>query len=57
MGRKTESAFTPDPERAEAYDALYAEYARLHDALGPDDGALGGLMHRLRDIKRKAGQR
>jgi L-ribulokinase len=54
MGRKKEAAFVPDPTRAGAYDALYAEYSRLHDALGPDDGALGGLMHRLRDIKRKA---
>ena len=55
MGRKQEAAFLPDPKRAAAYDPLYAEYARLHDALGPDDGALGGLMHRLRDIKGRAG--
>jgi L-ribulokinase len=55
MGRKREAAFVPDPDRAASYDLLYAEYARLHDALGPDDGALGGLMHGLRDIKRKAG--
>jgi L-ribulokinase len=54
MGRKREVAFTPDPARSAAYDALYAEYSRLHDALGPDDGALGGLLHRLRDLKRKA---
>ena len=54
MGRKQEGAYTPDPARAQAYDPLYAEYVRLHDAFGPDDGALGGLMHRLRDLKRKA---
>ncbi|RKS75630.1 L-ribulokinase [Motilibacter peucedani] len=54
MGRKDEAAFVPDEERATAYDALYAEYRRLHDAFGPDDGALGGLLHRLRAIKREA---
>ncbi len=57
MGRKQEAAFTPDPARSQAYDALYAEYARLHDAFGPDAGPLGGLMHRLRSIKRKANVR
>jgi L-ribulokinase len=55
MGRKREAVFVPDPERAAAYDALYAEYTRLHDAFGPDAGALGGMMHRLRAIKREAG--
>ena len=55
MGRKREAVFVPDPDRALAYDALYAEYTRLHDAFGPDDGSLGGLMHRLRAIKREAG--
>ncbi len=54
MGRKQEAAFVPVESRSRAYDALYAEYRRLHDALGPDDGALGGLLHRLRDLKRKA---
>ena len=55
MGRKQEAVFVPDPERAAAYDALYAEYSRLHDAFGPDEGSLGGMMHRLRAIKREAG--
>jgi L-ribulokinase len=54
MGRKREAAYTPDAGRAKAYDALYAEYCRLHDALGPDGGALGGLLHRLRAIRRAA---
>ncbi|RZS91539.1 L-ribulokinase [Motilibacter rhizosphaerae] len=54
MGRKEEAAFVPDEERAAAYDLLYAEYRRLHDALGPDDGPLGGLLHRLRAIRRDA---
>ena len=35
MGRKREAVFVPDPDRALAYDALYAEYTRLHDAFGP----------------------
>ncbi len=55
MGRKREAVFVPDPDRAAAYDALYAEYSRLHDAFGPDEGSLGGMMHRLRAIKREAG--
>jgi L-ribulokinase len=44
--------YTPDERRAEAYDALYAEYSTLHDYFGR-----GGndVMHRLRDLKRKAG--
>jgi L-ribulokinase len=51
MGRSEPGAYTPDPERAKAYDALYAEYAMLHDYFGR-----GGndVMHRLRDIRRKA---
>lgn len=54
MGRKRPSAFVPDRVRATAYDRLYAEYVRLHDAFGPEGGALGGLMHRLRGVKREA---
>jgi L-ribulokinase len=52
MGRKQTAAYTPDERRARAYDALYAEYDRLHDHFGR-----GGndVMHRLREIKRKAG--
>ena len=51
MGRKRSAAYVPDEERADAYDALYAEYARLHDAFGR--GA-DGTMHRLRAIRRDA---
>jgi L-ribulokinase len=53
MGRREEAVFVPDAQRAEAYDALYAEYCRLHDAFGPDDGPLGGLLHRLRARRRE----
>jgi L-ribulokinase len=51
MGHKQTAAYTPDERRAAAYDALYAEYSALHDYFGR-----GGndVMHRLRDIKRKA---
>ncbi|MDQ1652539.1 MAG: L-ribulokinase, partial [Cryptosporangiaceae bacterium] len=51
MGHKETGAYTPDERRAAAYDALYAEYSALHDYFGR-----GGndVMHRLRDIKRKA---
>jgi L-ribulokinase len=54
MGAKTEGAFVPDPDRADAYDALYAEYVRLHDHFGR-----GGndVMHRLGEIKRTATRR
>jgi L-ribulokinase len=50
MGRRQTAAYTPDERRAQAYDALYAEYATLHDYFGR-----GGndVMHRLRDLKRK----
>ncbi|NHC47451.1 ribulokinase [Motilibacter aurantiacus] len=51
MGRKEEAAYVPDEERAQAYDALYAEYSRLHDYFGRGENE---VMHRLRDIKRKA---
>jgi L-ribulokinase len=51
MGAKTEGAFVPDADRADAYDALYAEYVRLHDYFGR--GA-NDVMHRLGEIKRTA---
>ena len=51
MGRKQAGAYLPDARRARAYDALYAEYSRLHDFFGAEPN---GLMHRLRDIRRQA---
>jgi len=51
MGRSERAVYTPDPDRAAAYDALYAEYVTLHDYFGR--GA-NDVMHRLRDIKRRA---
>jgi L-ribulokinase len=51
MGHRQPNAYTPDPARAAQYDALYAEYATLHDHFGR-----GGndVMHRLRAIQRSA---
>ena len=40
-----------DPERAAAYDVLYAEYLRLHDYFGR--GA-NEVLHRLREIRIQA---
>jgi L-ribulokinase len=51
MGNVDRGVYQPDPDRAKAYDALYAEYVALHDYFGR-----GGndVMHRLRAIKRAA---
>jgi L-ribulokinase len=51
MGRVERAAYTPDEERAGAYDRLYAEYRALHDYFGR-----GGsdVMHRLAALKREA---
>ncbi|MFI7430101.1 ribulokinase [Micromonospora sp. NPDC049836] len=51
MGRVDRDAYQPDPERARAYDALYAEYRSLHDHFGR-----GGndVMSRLRAIRNAA---
>jgi L-ribulokinase len=48
MGKVARDAYLPDEERADAYDALYEHYVRLHDHFGRggDD-----VMHRLRDVR------
>jgi L-ribulokinase len=45
MGSRQPDAYTPNSANADAYDALYADYVRLHDHFGRggDD-----VMHRLR---------
>lgn len=48
MGKIERAAYTPDPSRAAAYEALYAEYLRLHDYFGR--GA-NEVLHRLRDLR------
>ncbi len=51
MGRLDRDVYLPDPGRADAYDALYAEYRQLHDYFGH-----GGndAMLRLREIRNTA---
>ncbi|QYN32090.1 ribulokinase [Pseudonocardia sp. DSM 110487] len=51
MGGANRNAYTPDPERTRAYDALYAEYRRLHDYFGRGEN---DVLHRLRAIRRAA---
>ncbi|HEY3611829.1 MAG TPA: ribulokinase [Pseudonocardiaceae bacterium] len=48
MGKVHRVVYTPDRQRAAAYDVLYAEYLRLHDYFG-----LGAneVLHRLREIR------
>jgi L-ribulokinase len=51
MGKRRAGVYTPDPARADAYDALYAEYVTLHDHFGR--GA-NEVMHRLRAMRNAA---
>jgi L-ribulokinase len=51
MGKVNRDVYTPDAARADAYDALYAEYALLHDYFGRDGN---DVLHRLRRIRSKA---
>ena len=50
MGKLNRAMYTPDEERATAYDRLYAEYVQLHDYFGR-----GGndVMRRLKALKRE----
>ncbi len=49
MGKVQRAAYVPDEAASEAYDALYAEYAQLHDLFGR--GA-NDVMHRLSALRR-----
>ena len=51
MGRVDRAVYSPDRQRADVYDRLYAEYRTLHDYFGR--GA-NDVMHRLRAIRRDA---
>jgi L-ribulokinase len=51
MGKVHPAVYTPDPERAAAYDRLYAEYQLLHDYFGRGTNE---VMHRLRRIRAEA---
>ena len=54
MGRREEAAYVPDPAAADVYDALYAEYRRLHDHFGRGEDGGNDVMHRLRSLRRAA---
>ena len=49
MGKVNRAVYQPDEASADAYDALYAEYSKLHDYFGR-----GGndVMHRLKAMRR-----
>jgi L-ribulokinase len=50
MGRVDETAYVPDPARADAYDELFAEYRTLHDYFsGRPEWGGSDVLHRLRD--------
>jgi L-ribulokinase len=51
MGRLEENVYKPDPQRADGYARLYAEYLKLHDYFGR--GA-NEVMHTLKTIRREA---
>lgn len=51
MGAKEDGVYQVDEERAVQYDALYAEYARLHDYFGRGGNQ---VMRRLKEIRRQA---
>jgi L-ribulokinase len=49
MGHSNKGVYQPDPDAADAYDSLYAEYVLLHDYFGR--GA-NDVMHRLKARRR-----
>ncbi|EDY60534.1 L-ribulokinase [Streptomyces sviceus ATCC 29083] len=51
MGKADRGVYQPDPERAAAYDRLYAEYRLLHDYFGR---GTNDVMHRLRALRAEA---
>ena len=51
MGKVDRAVFVPGDARAEAYDALFAEYKLLHDYFGRGENE---VMHRLKAIRRTA---
>lgn len=50
MGGTDEQHYEPIPENAAVYDALYQEYARLHDYFGRGENS---VMHRLKEMTRR----
>jgi L-ribulokinase len=55
MGRVDETAYLPEPARADAYDELFAEYRILHDYFsGRPEWAGNDVLHRLRSRRNGA---
>jgi L-ribulokinase len=54
MGRVRQGVFIPDPERADAYDELFAEYRALHDHFSGRGPGASGVLHRLRHRRNAA---
>lgn len=55
MGRVERAAYLPDQERADGYDALFAEYRALHDYFsGRQDLGGSNVLHRLRARRNEA---
>ncbi|MFT2817375.1 ribulokinase [Leifsonia sp. A12D58] len=50
MGKVNRGVYIPNPESADAYDKLYAEYQLLHDYFGRGSN---DVMHRLKALKRE----
>ncbi len=56
MGSAQRDVYVPDPRRVKAYDALYAEYTRLHDYFGRARDGGNDVLHRLHRIRTEAVQ-
>jgi L-ribulokinase len=55
MGRVRPAVYRPDSDRGRRYDALYAEYRRLHDYFGyGEQGGGNDVLHRLRRMRNEA---
>ena len=51
MGRRIDNVYLPDPANRALYDAMYADYQRLHDYFGRGENT---VMRRLRARRRSA---
>ena len=54
MGRVEHHAYLPDDGRADAYDALFAEYRTLHDYFSARGAEASAVLHRLRARRNEA---
>ncbi|MBO4253130.1 ribulokinase [Streptomyces griseorubiginosus] len=54
MGKAERGVYQPDPDRALAYDRLYAEYRLLHDYFGRGTNDVMHRLHRLRRLRAEA---